>query len=185
MIDDILGDVGRHMEKSLDVLVRELQAIRTGRAHVSFVENLPVEAYGATSSLISLASLNVPDARMLVVQPYDKNIIQDVERAIVKSDLGITPSNDGTVVRLPFPPLTEERRRDLVKVVRQKVEDSKIAVRNIRRVAMDDLREVEREKLCSQDEARKASEDLQKITDAIVEKISAAGKEKEANVLEV
>ncbi len=159
--------------------------MRTGRAHVSLIENLPIEAYGSTMPLIGLAGLSVPDARLLVIQPYDKNTILDIERAINRSNLGITPSNDGTVIRLPFPQLTEERRRDLVRVVRQRVEDAKVAVRNIRRDSMDDLRQAEKEKLCSQDEARKGSDDLQSLTDEFVDKISEMGKLKEADVLEV
>ena len=135
--------------------------------------------------LIGLAGLSVPDARLLVIQPYDKNTVLDIERAIMGSNLGITPSNDGTVIRLPFPQLTEERRRDLVRVVRQRVEDAKVAVRNIRRDSMDDLRQAEKEKLCSQDEARRGSDELQLLTDDFVEKITGTGKLKEADVLEV
>lgn len=185
MIDDILADARRHMGASLNVLERDLKSMRTGRAHVSLIENLPIEAYGSTMPLIGLAGLSVPDARLLVIQPYDKNTILDIERAINRSNLGITPSNDGTVIRLPFPQLTEERRRDLVRVVRQRVEDAKVAVRNIRRDSMDDLRQAEKEKLCSQDEARKGSDDLQSLTDEFVDKISEMGKLKEADVLEV
>ena len=185
MIDDILVEARRHMGASLNVLERDLTAMRTGRAHVSLIENLPVEAYGATMPLIGLAGLSVPDARLLVIQPYDKNTILDIERAIMGSSLGITPSNDGTVIRLPFPQLTEERRRDLVRVVRRRLEDAKVAVRNIRRDSMDDLREAEKEKLCSQDEARRGSDDLQSLTDEFVEKITETGKLKEADVLEV
>ena len=185
MIDDILADTRRHMGLSLDVLRRDLQSIRTGRAHVSLIENLAIEVYETTTPLIGLAGLSVPDARMLVIQPYDKATIPEIERAIVSSNLGITPSNDGTVIRLPFPQLTEERRRDLVKVVRQRVEDGKVAVRNIRREALDDLREVEKEKLCSQDEAKKASDDLQSLTDDLVLKVTESGKTKEADVLEI
>ena len=169
----------------MNVLERDLKSMRTGRAHVSLIENLPIEAYGSTMPLIGLAGLSVPDARLLVIQPYDKNTILDIERAINRSNLGITPSNDGTVIRLPFPQLTEERRRDLVRVVRQRVEDAKVAVRNIRRDSMDDLRQAEKEKLCSQDEARKGSDDLQSLTDEFVDKISEMGKLKEADVLEV
>ena len=169
----------------MNVLERDLKSMRTGRAHVSLIENLPIEAYGSTMPLIGLAGLSVPDARLLVIQPYDKNTILDIERAINRSNLGIAPSNDGTVIRLPFPQLTEERRRDLVRVVRQRVEDAKVAVRNIRRDSMDDLRQAEKEKLCSQDEARKGSDDLQSLTDEFVDKISEMGKLKEADVLEV
>ena len=135
--------------------------------------------------LIGLAGLSVPDARLLVIQPYDRNTILDIERAIMASNLGITPSNDGIVIRLPFPQLTEERRRDLVRVVRRRVEDAKVAIRNIRRDSMEDLRQAEKEKLCSQDEARRGSDDLQSLTDEFVEKITGTGKQKEADVLEV
>ena len=185
MIDDILADTERHMGISLDVLQRDLQSIRTGRAHVSLVENLPIETYGTTTVLIGLASLSIPDARLLVIQPYDKATIPDIERALVQSNLGITPSNDGTLIRLPFPQLTEERRQDLVRVVRQRLEDAKVAVRNIRRDAMDDLREAENEKLCSEDQLRKGSADLQTMTDQRIGEIAEIGKVKEVDVLEV
>ena len=185
MIDDILADTERHMGISLGVLQRDLQSIRTGRAHVSLVETLPIEAYGTTTPLMGLASLSIPDARLLVIQPYDKATIPDIERAIVQSNLGITPSNDGTLIRLPFPQLTEERRQDLVRVVRQRLEDAKVAVRNIRRDAMDDLREAEKEKLCSEDQVHKGSTDLQAMTDQRMEEIGEIGKVKEADVLEV
>ena len=185
MIEDILAKSQRHMNTTLSVLKRELQTIRTGRAAVSLVEHIEVEAYGGTSPLISLATLAVPEARLLVVQPYDKNIMAAVERALIKSDLGITPSNDGTVIRLPFPPLTEERRRDLVKVVHAKVEEARVAVRNVRRQALEDLREAEKEKLCSQDDAHRATNELQHITDRMIEKFSQVGRDKERDVLEV
>ncbi len=185
MLDEILDDVGRHMDRSIAVLDHELRSIRTGRASTSFVEGLMVNAYGGSSPLNTIATLAVPEARLLVVQPWDKSIIADIERAIEQSDLGITPSNDGTVIRLPFPPLSSERRRDLVKVVKAKVEDSKVAVRNIRREAQDDIREAEHEKMCSQDEAHRALQRLQEITDAKILKIGEAGSLKEEDVLEV
>lgn len=185
MLDEILEDVGRHMDQSLSVLEHELQTIRTGRASTSFVEGLMVNVYGGSSPLNTIATLAVPEARLLVVQPWDKSVIVEIERAIEQSDLGITPSNDGTVIRLPFPPLSADRRQDLVKVVKSKVEDAKVAIRNIRRDAQDDIREAEHEKMCSQDEAHRAQDDLQKITDSKIAKIDEAGSRKEAEVLEV
>ncbi len=185
MLDEILEEVGRHMDRSLDVLDHELRSIRTGRASTSFVEGLMVETYGGSSPLNTIASLAVPEARLLVVQPWDKSIIADIERAIEQSDLGITPSNDGTVIRLPFPPLSAERRRDLVKVVKAKLEDVKVSVRNIRREAQDDIRETEHEKMCSQDEARRAQQQLQEVTDSRILKIDEVGDRKEEEVLEV
>jgi ribosome recycling factor len=144
-----------------------------------------VQAYDSESPLNTLATLAVPEARLLVVQPWDKSIMTAIERAIENSDLGITPSNDGTVIRLPFPPLSEDRRRDLVRMVKSKVEDAKVAVRNIRRDAQDDVREAEKEKMCSQDDAHRALEKLQEITDAKIIKAEAAGDLKEVEVLEV
>lgn len=185
MIAETLADARRHMESSFDVLKRELRSIRTGRASVTLVEHLPVEAYGGSTPLIGLAGLSVPEARLLVVQPYDKSLITTIERAIIKSDLGITPSNDGSVIRLPFPPLTEQRRRDLVKLVHGKLEECRVAIRNVRRDALEHIRKAEKEKLCSQDEARKAGHDLQRITDEMIEKIAQAGAEKEKDVLEI
>ncbi len=185
MLDELLDDVSRHMDLSLDVLDRELTGIRTGRASTTFVEGLMVQAYDSESPLNTLATLAVPEARLLVVQPWDKSIMTAIERAIENSDLGITPSNDGTVIRLPFPPLSEDRRRDLVKVVKSKVEDAKVAVRNIRRDAQDDVREAEKEKMCSQDDAHKALDKLQEITDAKIVQAETAGERKEAEVLEV
>lgn len=185
MLDEILDDTKRHMDVTLGVLDRELLAIRTGRAATSLVEGLMVSAYDSESPLNTLATLAVPEARLLVIQPWDKSIIGAIERAIENSDLGITPSNDGTVIRLPFPPLSEERRRDLVKVVRAKVEDAKIAIRNIRRDTQDDVREAEREKMCSEDDAHRALQHLQEITDAEIVRADKAGDRKETEVLEV
>jgi ribosome recycling factor len=185
MLDDIIDDVGRHMDVSITVLERELNAVRTGRASTSFVENLMVNVYGGTSPLNTIATLAVPEARLLVVQPWDKSVISDIERAIDRSELGITPSNDGAVIRLPFPALSADRRRDLVKVVKSKVEEAKVAIRNIRRDAQDDIREAEHEKICSQDQARKAQEDLQALTDGKIERLGVIGDRKQEEILEV
>jgi len=185
MLDDIIEDVGRHMDVSIAVLERELNAVRTGRASTSFVENLMISVYGGTSPLNTIATLAVPEARLLVVQPWDKSVISDIERAIDRSDLGITPSNDGTVIRLPFPALSADRRRDLVKVVKSKVEESKVAIRNIRRDAQDDIREAEHEKICSQDQARKAQQDLQELTDGKIQQLEMIGDRKQDEILEV
>lgn len=185
MIDDVLNDADQHMGKAVEALKRDLSTIRTGRASPALVERLMVEYYGTPTPLIQLASVAVPEARQLLIQPYDKSSIGSIERAISKSDLGLTPNNDGRAIRLNLPALTEERRRDLVKVARRKTEDARIAVRNIRRQANDDLREAEREKLVSEDERKRGEERLQKLTDSYIVELDQIGERKEAEIMEV
>jgi ribosome recycling factor len=185
MVEDLLHDVDQHMRKSLESLQRELGTIRTGRASPALVERLNVDYYGTPTPLIQLAGIAVPEARQLVITPYDKTAIGAIEKAIQKSDLGLTPNNDGRVVRLVIPALTDERRRDLVKVSRRKAEEAKVAIRNIRRQAHDDLREFEREKMISEDEHKRGDERLQKLTDGFVYEIDQIGQRKEAEILEV
>lgn len=185
MIDDVLNDADQHMGKAVEALKRDLSTIRTGRASPALVERLMVEYYGTPTPLIQLASVAVPEARQLLIQPYDTSSIGSIERAISKSDLGLTPNNDGRAIRLNLPALTEERRRDLVKVARRKTEDARIAVRNIRRQANDDLREAEREKLVSEDERKRGEERLQKLTDSYIVELDQIGERKEAEIMEV
>jgi ribosome recycling factor len=185
MIDDVLNDADQHMGKAVEALKRDLSTIRTGRASPALVERLMIEYYGTPTPLIQLASVAVPEARQLLIQPYDKSSISSIERAISKSDLGLTPNNDGRAIRLNLPALTEERRRDLVKVSRRKTEDARVAVRNIRRQANDDIREAEREKLVSEDERKRGEERLQKLTDSYIVELDQVGERKEAEIMEV
>ena len=182
---DVLAETNERMQKSAEALKRELSTIRTGRASPVLVEDLMVDYYGVPTPLNQIASISVPEARLLMIQPWDKQALQDVERGILKSDLGLTPNNDGTVIRISIPTLTEERRRDLVRVVGKKVEDAHVAVRNIRRGSLERLREMERDKALSKDEGRRAQDQLQKVTDTYITQIDVRGKEKEAEVMEV
>ena len=185
MIEDILRQSESKMSKSIEVLEHDLGTIRTGRASPTLVEHLSVNYYGTPTPLNQLASISVQEAKVIMIQPWDKQAMGEVERAILKSDLSLTPNNDGTSIRLNIPPLTEERRKDLAKVVRKRVEDGKVAVRNVRRDGVDGLRGLEKNKEISQDEQRRAQEQLQKITDAHCTKADQAGTRKEAELMEV
>jgi ribosome recycling factor len=184
-VEDVLLDVDSRMDKSVDALISELNTIRTGRASPSLVENLSVDYYGASTPLNQLSSISVPEARLLVIQPWDKQAVGDIEKSILKSDLGLMPNSDGTVIRLNIPQLTEERRRDLVRLVGKRVEEGHVAVRNVRRDGLETLRSLEKGKEISQDELRRAQDDLQQITDGHTEMMEQLGKEKETEVMEV
>jgi ribosome recycling factor len=173
------------MKSALEALEAELATIRTGRASPALVERLPVEYYGTPTQLQQLATISAPEPQLLTIRPYDPSAIKDIERAIRASQLGLNPSNDGKLIRLSIPPLTEERRLLLVKEVHRKMEEAKIAVRNCRRDALDDLREFEKEKLISEDELFRGRDDLQDLTDRYVEKIDAAAKRKEDEIRQV
>ncbi|MGB1109300.1 MAG: ribosome recycling factor [Gammaproteobacteria bacterium] len=185
MIEDIKKDAAERMGKSVESLKGEMSKVRTGRAHPSLLQHLSVPYYGSDTPLNQVASVNVGDARTLVVTPFEKNMVQAVEKAIMTSDLGITPATAGTVIRVPLPPLTEERRRDLTKVVRHEAENARIAVRNIRRDAISDIKELEKEKEISEDDMHRGEEQIQKITDEYVAKIDAALAEKEKDLMEI
>ena len=185
MIAETLKDADERMGKAVDALSRDLATIRTGRASPSLVEQLRVDYYGTPTLLQQLASVGVPEARLLTIQPYDKGSLEAIEKAIQKSDLGLNPSNDGIIIRLVIPQLTEDRRMDMVKLVHQKVEDGRVSVRNVRRDGHEMLRELHREKDISEDEERGAQDELQKITDRFVEKAGAIGEEKERELMEV
>jgi ribosome recycling factor len=163
----------------------DLKKLRTGRAHPSLVENLRVDYYGTETPLQQLANVSVEDARTLVITPWDKGAVQAVEKAIYKSDLGLTPNTAGTVIRVPLPPLTEERRRDVTKVVRGDAENARVAVRNVRRDVLQDVKEAQKEKLISQDEEKKAQEEIQKLTDKHVADIEQALAVKEKEIMQV
>jgi ribosome recycling factor len=159
--------------------------IRTGRASPALVERLPVEYYGTPTPLNQLATISVPEPRLLTIRPWDPGALADIERAILKSELGLPPSNDGKIIRLTIPRLTEERRQELVKVVSKRVEEGKVAIRNIRRDAIEDLREMESEKLISEDEFYRTKDDVQEITDEFIAQIDEIGRDKEQEVLEI
>jgi len=173
------------MRSALQVLHDDLAAIRTGRASPALVEKLPVEYYGAPTPLQQLASISVPEPRTLMIKPFDATTLKTIEKAIQSSDLGLNPNNDGKVIHLNLPPLTEERRRDLVKHVHHRLEESRIAVRNIRRDAHNDMRDFEKEKLISEDDLERGEVDLQKLTDRFIEEVGEQGKKKEAEIMEV
>lgn len=185
MIKESLKEAETHMKGAITALEDLLATIRTGRASPAIVEKLPVEYYGAATPLMQIASISIPEPRQLLIKPFDASSIKNIERAILASELGLTPNNDGKVIRLNLPPLTEERRRDLVKVVHAHLEDSKVAVRNVRRDMIKDLREYEKEKLISEDDLKNGEEELQKLTDRFVEIIDVLGVKKEKEIMEV
>ncbi len=185
MLDDLKKDATQRMVKCVQQFQADLKKLRTGRAHPSLIENLKVDYYGTETPLNQLANITIEDARTLVVTPWDKSAIQSVEKAIYKSDIGLTPNTAGAVIRLPLPPLTEERRRDIVKVVRQDAEAARVAVRNVRRDVLSDVKDLLKEKMIGQDEEKKAHEDVQKLTDKHVADIDAALAAKEKEVLQV
>jgi ribosome recycling factor len=185
LIDEVLEEVGDRMNKSIEVLQDDLLSIRTGRASPALVERLQVEYYGTMTSLIQVASIAAPEPRLLVIRPYDPVALPDIERAILKSDLGLTPMNDGKLIRLNIPRLTEERRRELVRVVSRRVEDGRIAVRNLRRDALQDLKDFEKEKMISEDEFFRGKDKVQELTDEFIENIDGIGKRKEEEVMEI
>jgi ribosome recycling factor len=185
MADDVFADVEHRMEKAVEALQRELQAVRTGRATPALVERLQVDYYGQPTPLQNIAAIHATDARTLSIQPWDRKALGDIEKAIQKSDLGVNPTNDGTAVRLVMPPLTEERRKDLVKVVHKKVDEGKVAVRNCRRDGHDRLREQEKAKDISADELKRGTERLQKLTDKYIDELDKVGHAKESEILAV
>jgi ribosome recycling factor len=184
-VETALKDAEHKMEQALTHLREELSSVRTGRASAAVLTRITVEYYGSPVPLNQLASVNVPEPRLLVIQPFDKNSIGQVEKAIQQSDLGITPSNDGQVIRLAFPPLTEERRRELVKQVHHRAEEGRVAIRNVRRHAKDDIEKLEREHLISEDELARGEKELQKLTDRHVAEIDEAQRHKESELMEV
>lgn len=185
MIQQLLDEGERRMRKAIEVLVQDLATVRTGRAAPALVESVHVEYYGTPTPLNQLASVSVADARSLVITPYDRSVIGDIDKAIRKADLGFNPSNDGQVVRIIVPPLSEDRRRELVKVVHKKLEEHKVAVRNVRREVHDRLKAMEKDKSASADEVRKSGERLQKITDHAIAEMDTLGSNKEAEVMAV
>ncbi len=184
-MEDIVGRAETKMQQSVDVLRKELTSIRTGRASPGLLEHLHVDYYGTETPLRQLANISVPDARTMMIQPYDRNAMASIEKAILKSDLGMTPNTDGTMIRLVVPRLTEERRKDLVKMVKRQLEEGRVAIRNVRREANDHLKEMEKAKTLSTDDEKRAQDRLQKLTDKFVKDIDDLGHAKEAEVMEV
>ena len=185
MIDEIAVDADRRMDKSIEALRQEFAKIRTGRAHTSLLDHITVEYYGSDVPLTQVANLSVEDARTLSVTPWEKPMVPVVEKAIISSDLGLNPSTAGQVIRIVLPPLTEERRRDLVKVVKNEAENTRIAIRNIRRDANQDMKELEKEKEISEDDLRRGEQDIQALTDKKIEKVAELLADKETEMMSV
>jgi len=184
MIESIFQETRENMDKSLTALENELKRIRTGRASLSILDGIRVDYYGTLTPLNQMASLSVPESRLIIVQPWDVSVIKDVERAILKSDLGLTPNNDGKIVRISIPPLTEERRKELVKVVHKISQDHKVSVRNIRRDSNELLKSLKKDGEISEDDTFRAQDQVQKITDEYIELVDDEYKEKEKEILE-
>lgn len=185
MVKDVLKEAEDHMRKSIDVLDQDLKGIRTGRASPALIERLPVPYYGTPTPLEQLATISAPEPQMLMIRPYDPGSLKDIERAIQASDLGLTPNNDGKIIRLQIPRLTEERRHELIKVVHRRLEETRVSIRNVRRDAQDTLRDFQKEKMISEDDLKRGRDDLQKLTDKYMEQVEAVGKRKEDEIREV
>ena len=184
-IELILMDAAERMDKSVEVLRHEADTIRTGRANVAMLDSVRVELYGTAMPLNQVATINAPDARLLVVQPFDRSTLGMIEKELMRADLGLTPSNDGTVIRLPIPMMTQERRQEMTKRLHRLREDAHVAIRNVRRDALDHLRGLEKNKEISQDELRREQEQLQKITDVHIVRADQVNDKKEAELMEV
>ena len=185
MIKEYLEDAERRMEKTSEALKREFSTLRAGRAMPSLLDKIQVDYYGVMTPINQMANISAPESRLLVVQPWDKGTIKAIEKAILASDLGLNPNNDGTVIRIAIPQLTEERRKELVKVVRKKDEEAKIAIRNIRRELNSDIKALEKEKEVSEDDAARGLDDAQKLTEKWIKKLDEITKNKEAEIMEV
>ncbi len=185
MLKEVYFETEARMKGAIQALEEDLGGIRTGRAHPALVEKLSVEYYGIPTLLVQLASISVPEPRSLLIRPFDASSLKAIEKAIMASELGLTPNNDGKSIRLNLPLLTEQRRRDLVKMVHHRLEEARVAVRNVRRDSVKDLHELKEEKLVSEDDQKRGEEELQKITDRYIEEINLTGEKKEREILEV
>jgi ribosome recycling factor len=185
MADDIFSDTERRMQKAIEALRHDLAVVRTGRASAALLERIQIDYYGVPTPINQVATITVPDARMLMIQPWDRKLLTDIEKAIQRSDLGINPNNDGQVIRLNIPPLNEERRREMVKTVHKKLDEHKVAIRNVRRDCQEKLRDREKKKEISEDELKRSTERLQKLTDRFIDEMDKVGKTKELEILEV
>lgn len=184
MLDEIFEDLKERMDKTISALERDLKKVRTGRASAALLDGIRVDYYGAPTPLNQMASISVPEARLLLIQAWDPQVLGDIEKAILKSELGLTPMNDGKVIRISIPPLSEERRKDLVRVVRKMAEENKVAIRNIRRDANDMLKDLKKEKEISEDDQFRAQDEVQKITDGFIKKVDETIEVKEKEILE-
>ena len=184
-IEDVLSDADSRMSKAVDALKRELNSLRTGRAAPVLLETLTVDYYGVPTPLNQIATVTAPEARLIMIQPWDRQALRDIEKSLLKSDMGFNPSNDGNIIRIPIPPLSQERRKELVKVLKRKVEDGKVAARNVRRDALERLRSMEREKVISQDVSRRAQDRLQKTTDSHTVQMDQVWTAKESDIMQV
>jgi ribosome recycling factor len=185
MIDEVLADSEGRMQSAVQAVERELAAIRTGHAHAGLVDHVMVEYFGTNMPVNQLGTVSAPESRLITIQPWDRNAMGAIEKALQKSDLGLTPSNDGQVIRLAIPPLTEQRRKDLIKVVHSRIEDGRVAVRNVRRDGIDGVKKLVQAKEASEDEQHRAQDQLQKLTDRYIAMIDQRGKDKEAELSEV
>lgn len=183
--EHILKGVDTMMDRAIDALNRELNTLRTGRATPALVENIPVDYYGTPTPLNQIASISVPDARAIMVQPWDKQALAEIEKSLMKSDMGFNPSNDGNMITVPIPVLSQERRKELVRLLKKKLEDGKVSIRNVRRDGQENLRKLEKDKLISQDENRRAQDQLQKTTDGHTKIVDQVGTAKEAEIMQV
>lgn len=185
MAEEVLPGARERMSKTIEATKRELSSVRTGRANPALVENLKVEYYGTPTPLNQIASISTPEARLLVIQPWDRQAIGEIQKAIQRSDLGINPSNDGTAIRLVIPNLTQERRQELVKVVRKRVEEGRVALRNIRRDILEEVRDQQKRKEISEDDEKRTAEQLQKVTDSYISQVDKLGHDKESELMEL
>ena len=185
MIKDLSQDAEKRMKSPIQSLEDDLSGVRTGRASPTLIERMSIEYYGSPVPLIQLATISVPEPRQLMIKPFDIGSVKDIEKSILASDLGLTPMNDGKVIRLNLPPLNEERRRDLIRQVNLRLEEARVSIRNIRRDVIKDLRDFEEEKMISEDDLKAGEEDIQKLTDKYIEQVSEVGSKKEAEIREI
>ena len=184
-VADVLSGADSRMGKAVEVLKRDLTSLRTGRATPALLESLRIDYYGVPTPLNQIATISAPEARLIMVQPWDRQALRDIEKSLLKSEMGFNPSNDGNTIRVPIPPLSQERRKELVRVLKRKVEEGKVAVRNVRRDALEQFRSLERNKAISQDDNRKAQDQLQKATDSQIAQMDQVSTLKEAEIMEV
>jgi ribosome recycling factor len=185
VIREVLQEAEERMGKTVDVLKKDLATLRAGRANPALLDKVQVEYYGVPTPVNQMANISVPESRLLVIQPWDKSTIPNIEKAILKSDLGLTPNSDGTIIRIAIPQLTEERRRELVKVVKKKAEEARVAVRNVRRDVNDMIKELEKEREISEDESKRGLDEVQKVTDKFIKKVDDVFSLKEKEIMEV
>jgi ribosome recycling factor len=183
--ETVLSEVERKMDRAIDALRRELNPLRTGRATPALLENITIEYYGVPTPLKQIASISAPDARAILVQPWDKQSLREIERSLMKSEMGFNPSNDGNIITVPVPPLTQERRQELVRLLKRKIEEGKVSIRNVRRDGLETLRKMEKDKLISQDQNRRSQERLQKATDTHIKAVDEVAVSKEAEIMQV